>query len=605
MNNNSTLTHSLRHKVLLSCLMLLPLISAGAQTENQTIAFPGAEGWGRFATGGRTIDPTIGSKVYYVTRLDDYRSTETPIEGTLRWALNSGDDTPRTILFKVGGTINLVERLKCGQPNVTIAGQSAPGGGICISGANIYIHSKNFIVRYIRFRAGDLSGVNYSALDIENTEQIMIDHCSFSWSMEENVTMYDNKYTTMQWCILSEPLYVSKHDKGARGYGAQWGGEHSTYHHNLFAHCVGRTPLVNGARDKAASGHDAFVDTEIINNVHFNWGNKGALYGGQLHSVIENAYSRTNLVNNYYKPGPATNTFQERWFADCSYEAASATGLGEWYITGNLFETNQFKNDKNKGDHSQVNADNWIYADGSNSKKAVNLRAGTDKIAGIRLTAPSANSELSVETAEEAYNKVIKQAGAQLPRLDEVDTRILAEAAGLQEPVDRNVIKWDKTAPAAGNIKFPGMINSQDDLKPEDANDAWTPWPDLSPKAGETAPLDTDEDGIPDTWEEANGLNKNDPMDGAEIATNGYTYLENYLNHLTGIPSAITNVNSDNAEVTLLTLFNLAGIPVYSSQPHTSLKSITLPQLEPGIYILACTLADGNRINQKVVIKTR
>ena len=169
MMKNITPKQVLRQHALLGCIALLPLSPVYSQADNQQIAFPGAEGWGRFATGGRTTDPAIGSKVYYVTSLDDYLSSEEPIEGTLRWALTTGDDTPRTILFKVGGTINLKERLKCPRPNVTIAGQSAPGGGICISGANIYIHSKNFIVRYIRFRAGDLSGSNYSALGIENT----------------------------------------------------------------------------------------------------------------------------------------------------------------------------------------------------------------------------------------------------------------------------------------------------------------------------------------------------------------------------------------------------------------------------------------------------
>ena len=177
---NIILRKTLRQHALLGCLMLLPLSSVCLQASAQQIAFPGAEGWGRFATGGRATDPAIGSKVYYVTSLEDYLSTEEPIEGTLRWALSTGDDTPRTILFKVGGTIILKERLKCPKPNVTIAGQSAPGGGICISGANIYIHSKNFIVRYIRFRAGDLSGKNYSSLGIENTENVIIDHCSFS-----------------------------------------------------------------------------------------------------------------------------------------------------------------------------------------------------------------------------------------------------------------------------------------------------------------------------------------------------------------------------------------------------------------------------------------
>ena len=134
---NIILRKTLRQHALLGCLMLLPLSSVCLQASAQQIAFPGAEGWGRFATGGRVTDPAIGSKVYYVTSLEDYLSTEEPIEGTLRWALSTGDDTPRTILFKVGGTIILKERLKCPKPNVTIAGQSAPGGGICISGANI------------------------------------------------------------------------------------------------------------------------------------------------------------------------------------------------------------------------------------------------------------------------------------------------------------------------------------------------------------------------------------------------------------------------------------------------------------------------------------
>ena len=572
---NIILRKTLRQHALLGCLSA------------QQIAFPGAEGWGRFATGGRATDPAIGSKVYYVTSLEDYLSTEEPIEGTLRWALSTGDDTPRTILFKVGGTIILKERLKCPKPNV----------------ANIYIHSKNFIVRYIRFRAGDLSGKNYSSLGIENTENVIIDHCSFSWSMEENVTMYDNKYTTMQWCILSEPLYVSKHDKGARGYGAQWGGEHSTFHHNLFAHCVGRTPLVNGARDKAASGHDAFVDTEIINNVHFNWGNKGALYGGQLHSIIEGAYSRTNLINNYYKPGPATNTFQERWFADCSHDASSATGLGEWFIDGNLFETNEYKNDKNKGDHSQVNADNWIYADGSNSKKAVNLRAGTNLINDIKLTTPSASSDLHIETAEEAYYKVIRQAGAQLPKLDAVDTRILAEAAGESVPVDRGAIKWNKTEPASPTVKFVGMINSQDDLKPADADENWTPWPDLTPKNGESAPIDTDGDGIPDSWEDANGLDKNNPADGGAISANGYSNLENYLNNLAGGGgTSIERPYATNSEVTALYITSLTGAQVYSSHPQAKKNEINLPALQPGVYIITYILADGNKENEKIIV---
>ena len=268
-----------------------------------------------------------------------------------------------------------------------------------------------------------------------------------------------------------------------------------------------------------------------------------------------------------------------------------------------MFETNEYKNDKNKGDHSKVNANNWIYADENNSKKAVNLRAGIDKINEIKLTAPSANSELTIETAEEAYLKVIKQAGAQLPKLDEVDTRNLAEAAGELKPVDRGAIKWNKTEPDPGNIKFVGMINSQEDLKPADAGDNWTPWPDLTPKAGETVPTDTDGDGIPDNWEEANGLDKNDPADGGILTANGYSNLENYLNGLVGdTGTSIVRPFVTDREVAVLNITGMSGIQVYSSYPQVKKSEISLPALQPGIYIVTYILTDGSRQNEKIVI---
>ncbi len=166
------------------------------------ISFPGCEGWGRFTTGGRAVD-SRGSKVYYVTRLDDSNA-----EGTLRWACTTGDDTPRTVLFKVAGTIYLNSNLTT-KANTTIAGQTAPAGGICIAGYRFKL-SSNTILRYLRFRAGDLPNGSMSPLGVENVENIVIDHCSFGWSMEENITLYDNKYTTTQWCIFSESLYYSK-----------------------------------------------------------------------------------------------------------------------------------------------------------------------------------------------------------------------------------------------------------------------------------------------------------------------------------------------------------------------------------------------------------
>lgn len=596
-------------KALICGIALFAGINSFAQSDDLQIAFPGAEGWGRYASGGRAVDPAIGSNVYFVTSLDDYKSSETPIEGSLRWALTDGDDTPRTILFKVAGNIILKERLKCGRSNVTIAGQSAPGGGICISGANVYIHSKNYIIRYLRFRPGDLTGINYSALNVENAENIIIDHCSFSWSMEENVTMYDNKYTTMQYCILSEPLYVSKHDKGARGYGAQWGGEHSTFHHNLFSHCVRRTPLVNGARDKAASGHDAFVDSEIVNNVLFNWADKGALYGGDIHSVVEGSYCHTYLISNYYKIGPATNTFQERWFADCSYDASNATKFGRWFIDGNLFETNEYKNDKNKGDHSFVNADNWTWANTTNSKRAVNLRAGATNYEAIMLDAPTASSGLNIEIAEDAYNNVIANAGATLPRLDAVDERILMEAAGLLEVQDRGAVKWNKTTPVTPEVKWLGVLNSQDDLKPADADETWTAWPDLSMLPGEELALDSDGDGISDSWEDANGLNKFDALDGSLISSNGYSNLENYLNSIAhtgddndGSTGFIDTENIENAIVISYSITNLMGQNVYTSTVNMVKNDIQYPSvLQSGIYIVTYYYENSTSVSEKMI----
>ena len=289
-----------------------------------TPAFPTAEGYGKYATGGR------GGNVYYVTRLDDC-SDDNLVEGTLRWALRSGDDTPRTVLFQVCGTIYLNTKLKLAHPNITIAGQTAPGGGICIAGANIYICKPNIIIRHIRFRAGDIPNTNYPCLDVENTRNVILDHCSFTWSMEECLTLYDCDSTTVQWSIIGEGLYNSKHHKGQRSYATQWGGEHATMHHCLITNCVSRTPRFNGVRDEAdlAHGkrnHDAQVDNEFVNNVIFNWGKRNSLYGGENdttknHDADGNpaGYNHVYMVNNYFRCGPTTMAakLSQRYFELC------------------------------------------------------------------------------------------------------------------------------------------------------------------------------------------------------------------------------------------------------------------------------------------------
>lgn len=622
-------------------LFTLAFITAISTVFAQQSAFPGAEGWGRYATGGRAIDQR-GSTVKYVTRLDDC-TDDNLVEGTLRWALRSGDDTPRTILFAVSGTIKLTSRLKFAYPNVTMTGQSAPGGGVCISGANIYVCQDNVIIRHLRFRAGDEAGSNYSAIDIENTKHVIIDHCSFSWSMEENVTMYDNDSTTMQWCILSEPLYYSRHKKGVRGYGSQWGGEHSSFHHNLLAHCASRSPRLNGARDGNTNfgSHDQYVDTEIANNVIFNWGKKEAVYGGEctvpdtlytIKNKTENGvttkdtlaihtgtYVHNNLVNNYYKPGPATDACAggNRWFARISH--TSSANKAKWYINGNIMEENEFHYANGKhtsedvfgGDYSSINADNWFNAATSDAMKAIDIERGKSEthMNHFRSDSCGLSGLFVLDDAKTAYTKVIENAGCLLPRRDEVDVRILAEAAGT-----RPVVHKGSYIP-----QYVGIIDSQNDLKPTNADDNWSAWPDLSMQEDETIPEDTDQDGIPDEWETSHNMNPTDPTDAPAIAENGYSYLENYLETITAKPDptlpdievAITqpdvNVSIDitpNGQLNItaeevihrLSLYDAKGALIATSYSN----DITLPQ-DMTIYILKIDFKNGCSTTRKLV----
>ena len=498
------------------------------------IAFPGCEGWGRFTTGGRAIDGR-GSKVYYVTRLDD-----SDAEGTFRWAVTTGDDTPRTVLFKVSGTIYLKSRLSA-KRNITIAGQTAPGGGICLAGYQMKLTS-NSIVRHIRFRAGDIpgnsaanNGNSMSMLDVENVENIVLDHCTFSWSMEENITMYDCNYTTVQWCIFSESLYNSGNSKGARAYGAQWGGEHGTMHHCLFANNVTRSPRFNGVR---SSVNDRRVDSEFINNVIFNWGNHNSVYGGECSAGGATDYNRTYMINNYYKPGPATKagTSNGRHFVRPT--GGSVNEVGEWYLTGNKFETGSkwagtadfWKDDVLE----KVNADNYwgFLTEKGRGIHFWSLNPTQELFDKKLLKQLPAGYELTMayESADEAYAKVVKQAGASLPRYDEVDARILQEAAGLVDP------KFKGDYGQLGIIDTPYDITLSDHdrfaaLREEDNKEIdVTCYPRLQGDSYDAQVVDTDGDGLPDAYETEVGLNPNDAKDGAALTTSGYSNLEIFLN---------------------------------------------------------------------------
>lgn len=484
--------------------------------DNQQLAFPGADGYGKYVTGGR------GGEVCYVTRLDDCSDTNL-VPGTLRWALrHDNGGRPRTVLFATSGTIYLTSKLKLQYPDVSILGQSAPGGGICISGYNMYICKNNVIVRYIRFRAGDIPNASMTGLDIENCKGVILDHCSMTWSMEECLTAYDTDNTTVQWCIIGEGLYSSKNAKGARAYAMQWGGEHSTMHHTLVTNSHSRSPRFNGVRSKSNNkgDHDYQVDSEFANNVVFNWSSTGAIYGGEYdRAAVEVAgtwtdtdkgYNRVYLINNYYKPGPSTKAGNTQ-----PHFASPSSPCGQWYLNGNKFEET--------GTYAPWTAA-AAQAANNNNNQAVNGLLSSYILNEI----PYALSGLQYETSAQAYSNVITKAGASLPRYDEVDRRLLDEAAGKVAPKFVG-------ATLKGNNDL-GIIDSPDDIVLQNpgvyyANGvAYHNYPSLALKQGEKYMVDDDCDGMPNAYEDAMGFNKDDAADGAAVASNGYTNLENYLN---------------------------------------------------------------------------
>ncbi len=447
-----------------------------APANSQPIAFPGAEGFGKHATGGR------GGRVVEVTNLLDQNQSGQPEPGSFRAALNTPGTDPITVVFRVSGIVKLNAELKSNRSNMTIAGQTAPGDGICIKDNTVALSGSNLIIRYVRFRPGDETGVQTTPLNIENARHIMVDHCSFSWAVEENMGMYDNHYTTVQWSILSEGLHNSVHGKGARSYGSQWGGQYASYHHNLLAHHRSRSPRINGSRS-----NDTVALVDFRNNVIFNWGSRGAVYGGE--EEIRGGESKVNFVNNYYKPGPATPG--TRLFAEPSYvtEGNTAMGHAKWYFDGNYME----------GVTGGMNNDNWLGVDAGRV-------GGTDN---IRHQYWFPVDPVQTHSAQEAYSLVLENAGAILPKRDAVDARIVAETRG--------------DVPVRGN----GIIDAASEVGG---------WPNYNSTA---APTDSDKDGMPDAWELAHNLDPGDAEDGKIIVEGGYSNLEIYLNSL--VPGLVTS----------------------------------------------------------------
>ncbi len=502
LSNDKRLMNKNLRKSLLLLTILLPLTACGGDDDNgnapsddtpksaalknyapaRTLAFPGADGGAsNMASGGAERD------VYIVTSLaDDYQP------GTLRAAVSNGK---RTIVFAVAGQIDLQSKLNISASDITIAGQSAPGDGITIAGYPVYISGSNIILRYLRFRMGDqnIDKSNFNADDGDalggkGGKNIIIDHCSVSWSTDECASFSRVENFTMQYCIISESLKLSGHSKGNHGYGGIWGGRNAAYHHNLLAHHDSRNPRF----DHQYVGHEFLGPIDYINNVVYDWGGNST-YGGETAS--ETNLFHINMMGNSYKAGPSTSSGSKNRLMQLTSLCENCNKYvgqsGKDAYPAKLFI------DDNKVNAATATWDN-IHKDSKETR---------DSKAMAKLDSRWTENLVTVtfvESADNAYNTVLTYAGASLKR-DAVDLRIINDVKN-----------------GTGSL-----INAVSD----------TPgYPTLN--AG-TSIIDTDKDGMPDEWEmeqmKALGVTDktiNDFKPGAYNLTAKYTNLEVYLNSL-------------------------------------------------------------------------
>ena len=443
--------------------------------DNKPLAFPTAEGYGKYTVGGR------GGKVYEVTNLNDSG------EGSLRAAVEA--EGPRTVVFRVSGTIDLKRALSIKNPYITIAGQTAPGDGICIKRYPLNIGADEVIIRYIRVRLGNETGNDTDAISCRYRKNIILDHVSASWSIDETMSVYHCENVTIQWCMITENLFNSNHVKGSHGFGGIWGSNNSSYHHNLIAHHSSRN-----VRWASGGGNN-----DYRNNVLYNWGSNSS-YGGEKQQVGNPKFSsfKINFVSNYYKPGPATLAGEVSYrIVNPSYRGENDYGM--WYVANNVVEGNE-----------KVSADNW--------NGGVQPKGGEKMLKKFRLDAPWNSMKINEQSPEEAYKTVLANAGCTLPKRDVIDNRIVDEVRNGYATYEGASYKKLKKVKDAS--KKTGIIDSQEDVGG---------WPLLK---SAPAPADSDHDGMPDEWEKKNGLNPNDPADGNTVNEDGYTNLEKYLNSL-------------------------------------------------------------------------
>ena len=595
--------------------MAAALMSAAALA--QAPAFPGAEGHGRYVTGGR------GGRIVHVTNLNDSGT------GSFREAVKSGK---RIIVFDVAGVIALKSDLKFAD-NITILGQTAPSPGITLRYYTVQPGNNN-IIRFLRIRRGEEKDINDGADAIwqRNKTGIIFDHCSFSWSIDEVASFYDNNNFTMQWCTVAESLTNPGHSKGAHGYGGIWGGKLASFHHNFVGHLMNRGPRFNGARygwtgytsNKEYSTYK-WQNAVQAENVDFRncvmYNAQGTCYGGPGGGQI-------NIVNNYYKAGPS-HSLKGKTLNGLKVDISTGSVRGNqdritlvtlstqsnsdknhpelydmtsrYFINGNITETTKGSVTKNQ-DWKDISYDKGIPSlngeyyspDAKNfyGDNVAHVTISGKSCVKIKMDAPAPTGEVTTHSAAESFSKVLSYSGASLYR-DEIDARYMEEAK-------------TGTAKYKGSItKSPGIIDKVSDVNGYTEANFGT--------ASRPADFDTDKDGIPDAWEITNGLDPNDATDALTYSLDSkeyYTNLEVYANSLVEDIMKQGNADAENKVDEYYPAWkNPTGIlQITGSNPNElvkvtyySLNGTLLSAPQKGINVRKMLFKNGKTIVDKVI----
>jgi len=385
-------------------------------------AFPGAEGFGAFTPGGR------GGKVFAVTTLQDYDVSqgEAIVPGSLRQAIESPGS--RIVVFRISGTIFLKRTLSVSEPYLTLAGQTAPGDGVCIARRQFSVGAHDVIIRHVRFRLGDEARAEIGTFQVSGTQNVILDHCSFSWSMDENCTLHGGaaRNLTVQWCIISESLNRSFHPKGEHGHGSLLRSDAGGFsiHHSVYAHNNARNPRPGGYEDKPG------LLLDFRNNVVYDWGNTSGYSGLER--------TRLNYVANYFKAGPSTSK-----------------AVREFAFSAKTFRTKMFVADNFFYGLPEKNEQNWRmirkWGEWEGEIKDTNL-----------VPEPFPAPPITTDPADATFEKVLANAGATLPKRDAVDGRVLQEIrTGKGRIIDsqNEVGGWPElqSAPASADTDGDGM----------------------------------------------------------------------------------------------------------------------------------------------------